>query len=122
MDYWGSPWIAHTILSFHEQNGEHIAFSIETRKQGSQTYSALLGFFRQYTLISVVSNERDLVRLRTNYRHGEDLYLFHTTATPAFAQSLFLNYIGLTNSYTTTRRGTTPSPTTAPPRFIPSRA
>ena len=28
---------------------------------------------------------------------GEDLYLFHTTATPAFAQSLFLNYIGLTN-------------------------
>ena len=45
MDYWGSPWIAHTILSFHEQNGEHIAFSLETRKQGSQTYSALLGFF-----------------------------------------------------------------------------
>jgi hypothetical protein len=97
MDYWGSPWIAHTILSFHERNGEHIAFSIETRKQGSQTYSALLGFFRQYTLISVVSNERDLVRLRTNYRHGEDLYLFHTSATPAFAQSLFLDYIGFTN-------------------------
>jgi Domain of unknown function (DUF4105) len=97
MDYWGSPWIAHTILSFDLQGGDHVAFSIETRKQGNQAFSALLGFFRQFTLISVVSDERDLVRLRTNYRHGEDLYLFHTAATPAFARALFLNYISMTN-------------------------
>jgi hypothetical protein len=97
MDYWGSPLIAHTILSFQVRGELPIAFSIETRKQVGQTYSALLGFFRQYTLISVVSDERDVVRVRTNYRHGEDLYLFRTTATPAFAQSLFLNYIGMTN-------------------------
>jgi hypothetical protein len=97
MDYWGSPWIAHTILSFDLNGGEHIAFSIETRKQVGQTYSSILGFFRQYTLISVVSDERDLVRLRTNFRHGEDVYLFHTKATPQFARALFLNYIELTN-------------------------
>jgi Domain of unknown function (DUF4105) len=97
MNYWGSPWIAHTILSFDIANGEHIVFSIETRKQIGQTYSALRGFFRQYTLISVVSDERDVVRLRTNYRHGEDLYLFHTNATPAFARALFMNYIEMTN-------------------------
>ncbi len=97
MDYWGSPWIAHTILSFDLDGGEHIAFSIETRKQVGQTYSSILGFFRQYTLISVVSDERDLVRLRTNFRHGEDVYLFHTKATPQFARALFLNYIELTN-------------------------
>jgi Domain of unknown function (DUF4105) len=97
MNYWGSPWIAHTILSFDIANGEHIVFSIETRKQIGQTYSSLRGFFRQYTLISVVSDERDVVRLRTNYRHGEDLYLFHTNATPAFARSLFMDYIELTN-------------------------
>ncbi len=97
MDYWGSPWIAHTILSFDLGGGEHIAFSIETRKQGGQTYSSIRGFFRQYTLISVVSDERDLVRLRTNFRHGEDVYLFHTKATPQFARALFINYIGLTN-------------------------
>ena len=97
MNYWGSPLIAHTILSFHVRGELPIAFSIETRRQVGQTYSALLGFFRQYTLISVVSDERDVVRVRTNYRHGEDLYLYRTTATPAFAQSLFLNYIGMTN-------------------------
>ncbi len=97
MNYWGSPWIAHTIVSFDMGDGQHIAFSIETRKRMGQTYSAVRGFFRQYTLISVVSDERDLVRLRTNYRHGEDLYLYHTRATPAFAQSLFLNYADMTN-------------------------
>ena len=97
MNYWGSPWIAHTIVSFEVRGETPIAFSIETRRQKGQTYSALLGFFRQYTLISVVGDERDLVRVRTNYRHGEDLYLYRTTATPAFAQSLFMNYIGMTN-------------------------
>ena len=97
MDYWGSPWIAHTIVSFDLGNGQHVAFSMETRKQMGQSYSAIRGFFRQYTLISVVSDERDLVRLRTNYRQGEDLYLYHTRATPAFARSLFLNYAGVTN-------------------------
>jgi hypothetical protein len=97
MNYWGSPWIAHTIVSFDLGHGRHVAFSIETRKQLGQTYSALRGFFRQYTLTSVVSNERDLVRLRTNYRHGEDLYLYHTRATPTFARSLFLDYSAMTN-------------------------
>jgi hypothetical protein len=98
MDYWGSPLIAHTLLSFHIQNQSPVAFSIETRRQKGQSFSAFLGFFRQFTLISVVSDERDVVRVRTNYRHDEDLYLYHTTATPQFAQSLFLNYIGLTNA------------------------
>jgi len=97
MNYWGSPWIAHTIVSFDLGDGEHIAFSIETRKRPGQSYSALRGFYRQYTLISVVSDERDLVRLRTNYRQGEDLYLYHTRATAGFARSLFLNYAEMTN-------------------------
>jgi Domain of unknown function (DUF4105) len=97
MNYWGSPLIAHTIVSFDVRGADQVAFSIETRKQMGQSFSTVLGFFRQFTLISVVSDERDVVRLRTNYRHGEDLYLYRTKATPEFARSLFLNYIGMTN-------------------------
>jgi hypothetical protein len=97
LDYWGSPWIAHTILSFDFGNGNHVPFSIEARKQVGQSYSAIRGFFRQFTLICVISTERDVVRLRTNYRKDEDLYLYHTTATIPFARSLFLDYIGLAN-------------------------
>lgn len=98
VDYWGSPWIAHTIISFDLGGGQHISFSIEARKHVGQSYSAVRGFFRQFTLISIVSDERDVVRLRTNYRVGENLYLFHTRATQAFARSLFLDYIGFTNN------------------------
>jgi hypothetical protein len=105
MNYWGSPWIAHTIVSFDlrpdparpDLKDDPIVFSIEARKHVGQQYSSVLGFFRQFTLISVVSNERDLVRLRTNYRHGEDLYLYHTKATPQFARDLLLNYAAFTN-------------------------
>ena len=105
-DYWGSPWIAHTIVSFDlrpdpsEPNAnrlDHIAFSIEARKHVGQKYSSIRSFFRQFTLISVVSDERDVVRLRTDYRHKEDLCLYHTTASSAFARSLLLDYVALTN-------------------------
>ncbi len=103
MNYWGSPplskLIAHTIVSFDLGDNQHIAFSIEARKQIGQTYSSIRGFFHQYTLIEVISEERDLVRLRTNYRQGENLYLYHTRATPNFARSLFLNYIGMANRF-----------------------
>jgi Domain of unknown function (DUF4105) len=97
LDYWGSPWIAHTIISFDFGNNNRVAFSIEARKRVGQQYSAIRGFFRQFTLISIVSDERDVVELRTNYRKGEDLYLYHTTATKPFARELFRDYIAFTN-------------------------
>jgi hypothetical protein len=83
--YWGSPWIARPIVSFQSGDREHIAFSIETRKEIGETYSAILGFFRQYELIETVADERDVIRLRTNYQHGEDVYLYHSTAGPVWA-------------------------------------
>jgi len=97
MNYWGSPSIAHTILSFDFGATPPIAISIETRKTIGQSYSALLGFFRQYELIYVIADERDVIRLRTNYRHGEDLYLYHTRATPAHARAVFLDYLKTAN-------------------------
>lgn len=93
LTYWGSPWIAHPIVSFGFGDGNHVAFSVETRKQIGESYSTLRGFFRQYELIYIVADERDVVRLRSNYRSGENVYLFHTKATPQLARALFLEYI-----------------------------
>lgn len=75
MSYWGSPLIAHTIMSWAFTDGQHLAISIETRKEVGETYSAVAGFFRQYELYYVAADERDVIRLRTNYR-GEDVYLY----------------------------------------------
>ena len=88
--YWGSPWIAHPIISFRYGNNEYLAFSIEVRKEVGEGYSAIRGFFRQFELIYIVSDERDVVRLRTNYRQGEDVYAFRLRASPEGARALFL--------------------------------
>ena len=100
--YWGSPFIAHTMISFQFGNDDHIAFSVETRKVVGQTYSALLGFFRQYELIYIPADERDLVRLRTNYREGEkglgeDVYIYRLKWDPVRARARFLEYIDRIN-------------------------
>ena len=97
MNYWGSPVIAHTILSFQFANSLPVAISIETRKQVGQSYSAVLGFFRQFALIYVIGDERDIVRVRTNYRKGEDLYVYRTRAVPARARAIFLDYLKSAN-------------------------
>ena len=97
LDNWGSPWIAHPILSFDFGPGVHLPMSIETRDMDGQSYSAVRGFFRQYTLIVIPSDERDVVRLRTNYRVGENLYLYRLTATPAQARELLLDYVHTIN-------------------------
>lgn len=93
INYWGSPWIAHPILSFQFADAPPICFSIETRKQTGQTYSAIAGLYRQFALTYIVADERDVIRLRTNYRHGEDVYLYRTTLTPAQARGRFLEYV-----------------------------
>ena len=76
--YWMGPAIAHTFVSFAFAGGDHLAISIETRKEKGEAYSTIKGFFRQYELFYVVADERDVIRLRTNYRRDppEDVYVY----------------------------------------------
>jgi Domain of unknown function (DUF4105) len=95
---WGSPHIAHTMVSFGFTNGDYVCFSIETRKERGEGYSAMKGLFRQYELTYVVADERDLVRLRTNYRQGEEVYLYRLQVTPEQVRKFFLDYLRRTNN------------------------
>jgi uncharacterized protein DUF4105 len=75
--YWGSPAIAHIMLSFGFAGRDYLSFSIETRKERGESYSTLAGFFRQYELVYVVGDERDLIGVRTTYRQPqEDVYVY----------------------------------------------
>ena len=102
--YWGSPWIAHTIVSFRFGDAPPVAMSIETRKEIGENYSAVRGLFRQFELIYIVADERDVIRLRTNYRQGEDAYLYRTIATPAEARDRFMEYLTVINQLHQTPR------------------
>lgn len=93
LTHWGAPGIAHAIVSFVFADGNHIAMSIEVRKEVGEQYSALRGFFRQYELIYLAAEERDVVRLRTNFRKGESVYLYRTMTTSKDARRLFLQYL-----------------------------
>lgn len=94
--YWGSRAIAHTMMSFGFKDGHYLCFSIETRKRKGQEYSAIKGFFKQYELTYVVADERDVVRLRTNYRH-EDVYLFRLRSSREVMRRVLLDYLGEVN-------------------------
>ena len=94
---WGVPWIAHPILSFQFGDGQHVAFSIEARYKVGQAYSAILGFFRQYELIFVVADERDVIRLRTNFRKDEEVFLYRGRVGPEAARAIFLTYVQYLN-------------------------
>jgi Domain of unknown function (DUF4105) len=97
MVYWGSPLIAHTMMSFGFEDGEHVCFSIETRNEQGEGYSALKGMFRQFEITLVVADERDVVRLRTNYRKDEEVYLYRLRASPERIRRLFLDYLNRAN-------------------------
>jgi len=97
LSHWGSPWIAHTIVSWDFGEGEHLAISIETRKEMGEAYSAILGFFRQFELYYVIADERDLIGLRTNQR-GEDVYLYRLKARPEYLKAVLLDYLEEVNS------------------------
>jgi len=101
--YWGSPWIAHTIMSWVFEDGPPLAISIETRKEVGEEYSAVRGFFRQFEIYYVVSDELDVVRLRTNYR-GEEVYLYRLLTSPELARKILLAYIDEINQLATKPR------------------
>ena len=104
INYWGSPWMAHPIFSFQFADAPPLCFSIETRKTASQSYSAIGGLYRQFALIYVVADERDVLRVRTNYRKGEDVYLYRTTFSPAAARERFVIYLARINAMRTRPR------------------
>ena len=92
--YWMGPAIAHTMVSFNFGPGNHLAVSIEARKEQNEGYSTIKGFFRQFELIYIVADERDIIRLRTNYRKNpvEEVYLYPLKGSKEGAKRLFLDY------------------------------
>jgi hypothetical protein len=96
LSFWGPTLIAHTIVSWEFEDGQHLAASIETRKEVGEAYSAVRGFFRQFELYYVFADERDLIGLRTNHR-GETVYLYRLPASPENSRKLLLDYLDTAN-------------------------
>lgn len=97
VSYWTPGPVAHTFVSFDFDNAPPVCISIEARYEKNEGFDPLASLFKQFELIYVVGDERDLVRVRTNYRH-EDVYMYRLAIPPAIAKRLFMVYLERINS------------------------
>lgn len=96
VSYWKMGPVAHTFVSFDFDNAPPVCISIEARLEKGEIYSPLASCFKQAELIYVVGDERDIVRLRTQYRN-ETVFLYRTRAKADGARKLFLSYLNKIN-------------------------
>jgi hypothetical protein len=93
VSYWRLGPIAHTFVSFNFDDGSPpVCISIETRPEVGEGFNPIASMFKQFELIYVVGSERDLVRVRTDYR-DEEVFLYRMRATPEAVQRLFRIYL-----------------------------
>lgn len=90
MSYWGSKAIAHAMISFGFEDGRHVVFSVEIRRQRGEECSAIGGFFKQFETILVAADESDIIRVRTNVREEDD-YIDPLRMDQATMRGLFLS-------------------------------
>lgn len=88
---------AHTFLSFGFENGEYIAISVEIRKEVGESFSPLKGLLRNYELMYVIADERDVIKLRTNYRK-DVVYLYPVKTSRENIKKLFIDMLQRANS------------------------
>lgn len=90
--YWMGPQIAHTLVSFDFKDQKPLVFSIEIRKEKTESFSAIGGFFRKFELSLIASDEKDIVYTRSNIR-GEQVYFFPVKMAENERKALFLEYL-----------------------------
>ena len=103
MSYWSGPAIAHMLVSFGFDDGAQVVFSVEIRRQRTQEFSEIGGFFKEFELSIIAADERDVIRVRTNVR-GEDDYLYRMRLPVKDMRLLFLGYVGEANQLVGTPR------------------
>jgi hypothetical protein len=90
------PSIAHTMLSFGFDTGERVVVSVEIRKEDGEAYNPVKGFFRQYELMYVVADERDIIQLSAIHR-DEDVYVYRAKADRKQCRALFVDMLQRAN-------------------------
>ncbi len=96
VSFWMPGPVGHTFVSFVFDNAPPVSISIETRPELGESFAPVASLFRQFELIYVVGDERDIVGVRTNHR-DEEVYLFRLQTAPENARRLFLVYLDRIN-------------------------
>lgn len=87
---------AHTLLSFGFEDGSYISVSVEIRKEKGESFGVFSGLLRQYELVYVIADERDVIKLRSNYRK-DDVFLYPVVTTKEKMRTLFVSMLNRAN-------------------------
>ena len=82
--------MAHVWVCFGFSDGQHVAVSVEARRVKGRPFGPLPGMFRQFQLIYVVGEERDVVGLRIVAWKAE-VRFYPVRTTPERMRFLFLD-------------------------------
>jgi len=97
VSYWKIGPVAHTFVSFNFDNALPLSISIETRPEVGEGFDPIASLFKQFELIYVIGDERDIVGVRTNHR-GEDTFLYRMRVSPEAGRRLLLVYLERVNA------------------------
>jgi hypothetical protein len=96
VSYWSEGPVAHTFVSFLFDNAPPVCISIETRPEVGRGFEPIASMFKQFELIYVVGEERDIVGVRAIHRQ-EAVYLYRLNSSLADVRQLFLIYLDRIN-------------------------
>ncbi|WP_309142494.1 DUF4105 domain-containing protein [Bradyrhizobium sp. sGM-13] len=92
VSYFSEGPVGHTFVSFIFDNAPPLAISIETRPEVGEGFAPIASLFKQFELIYVVGEERDVVGVRTNQRR-EPVYLYRLNTSADDARRLLMVYL-----------------------------
>ena len=96
ISYWREGPVGHTFLSFLFDNAPPLCISIEARPEVGEGFDPIDSMFKQFELIYVVGDERDIVRVRTNFRN-EEVFLYRLNDSATNGRKLLLVYLNRIN-------------------------
>jgi hypothetical protein len=82
--------VAHVFVSFAFSDGQCVAVSVEGRRRKGQPYRLIPSMFRQFQLIYIVGDERDVLGLRGAI-WKKPVYFYPVRTTPERKRAIFLD-------------------------------
>ena len=96
--HWRGP--AHTFVSFGFADSQYVAISVEARREPGETYGGVTGLFKQFELIYVIGDERDLIGSRAAF--GDyDVYLYPIRTSRERMRAMFVEMLERSNALAT---------------------
>jgi len=88
----GGYGVAHTFVSFGLTDGTYLAISIEVRRKHGTSFGPVKAFFRQFEMMYVIADERDVIKVRTNTIKAT-VRLFPIQTEKSRVQAVFLDML-----------------------------